>query len=227
MGDGWQTDRKTPDTPWTNTAGRIYLRNFGYPYASDYNLSVMASVYDEYSEASSHSFAVAINGHPLGSHVFSNDPTIKKANLEDFSTTISATLLLSGSDPDLVITDTTPYPATMRGAHGIAVRNVMVFRSVGGFVLPPLYLTVLIALMSLFGYVGSRRQSSYGMSIRLGLIFSVLALSLALTARPLLLPLFGLLALLALLFALFSWRRELANWLLHLRHPEDERFRMA
>jgi hypothetical protein len=223
IGDGWHSgNRLTDGSLWTSSTGAVYIRNFGYPL-SDYQLQVFASGYDGNNQPYTHTATISMGSQEL--------LTFDVKELTSKRVLLSAGSLRSvGPDPAIIIRDITKYPPGTGGEHGVALWSLYLQNPDLNYwnpALPPLDLILLIPLLSLLIYAIARRRSSAKASAVRALNICAPLLLLSITLRTVLFLFYSGITLIAGLIALYRWRRELANWLLHLRHPDDERFRMA
>jgi len=239
LGDGWGLPRPIspqatghpnsdgsygiPISPlYTTGSGDLQLYNFGYPLGTGtYNLEV------EVSANVPMSFTVSVGSQIIGTYAAQNDgyrPIVK----------IPASAFLAASpNPTITFSITHSAPATPESGTPNLDIPLLYLHAPSLFVLvvPPLFLLLWVLPFTMLCYFIVRKTRSPAQrAISLAILNLVplcclLLFILNLDRRRdigsnLLWPL-----LLALLAAIIVWRRELANWLLHLRYPDDERFR--
>ena len=223
IGTGWhsQSIPRTGDY-WTSSAGTIYFRNLGYPFA-DRNLIVFVAAYDNPAPAFTHTIAISVGSQTV--------LTLEARDLADKEVTVSAALLrAAGPDQMVTIRDVTQYPAGTQGEHGVAFSGASLNPVNIGILspaLPPLDFILLFPLQTLLGYSIARRRNSARKSISPALTAIYVGLGATVGLRTLLFLLYAIVLVITAAYAMYRWRRELANWVLHLRHPDDERFRLA
>ncbi|PZS02452.1 MAG: hypothetical protein DLM69_04030 [Candidatus Chloroheliales bacterium] len=241
LGDGWGPPRpispqekghpnsdgsfSVPISPlYTTGSGDLQLYNFGYPLGTGtYNLEV------EVSANVPMSFTVSIGSQVVGMYAAQNE------GYRPFVTIPAAAFLAAGPDPTITFAITHSAPATPESGTPNLDIPLLYLHAPSSFVLviPPLLLLLWVLPFTMLCYFVVRKtRSPAHRAISLAILSLVplcclLLFTLNLDRRRdigsnLLWPL-----LLALLVVILSWRRELANWLLHLRYPDDERFRTA
>ncbi len=223
---GWQPLAQYVQSPYTlglrtTKVGSIYLPNFGYSIGTGtYALQVDALATRPIS------FTVSVGDQLIGTYAAQNQ--VYKAII---SIPASA-FLAAGPHPSIIFAITRFAPASAGSMEPRLILDDFDLRAPSAIVIdiPPVLVLLCVLLTALLCGLEVRRSYSPSQSA-----FRVTGINLAIFISLLFIwlhPLQRLDLLSSLLWAILflgaafviTWRRELANWILHLRHPGDDRF---
>ncbi len=226
LGDGWHPAATPVQPPYiiglrTSAIGYIYLPNFGYAigtgaYALESNVVATRPL----------SFTVSIGTQLIGTYA---------AQEQEYKPTISipaAAFLAAGPHPSIAFAVTRFAPATPGNIEPTLILDSFYLRSPSAFVIsvPPLLIMLNVALAASLCFLAlSKRYPPPQLGSKALYRTAIILLAnlyiwlkpaerLDISSRMLEVTI-GV-----ALITLVIWRRELANWILHLRHPDDERF---
>jgi hypothetical protein len=228
LGDGWGSPKQVPPLAiWglqTTNAGSIHLPNFGYPIGNgEYVLSLQENA------TSPFSYTISVGDQLIGTY-----PAQSSGYTFDVPIAASA-FFAAGPDPTLYFRVLPNSATPIQGNAPTLIIFLLDMKAPSPFVLtiPPLLILLCAMLIILYCYLYIRKTNQAWQTAPKVILASLLLFVTILTIWMNLTQRIGILSNLLWIVLLFGllltieWRRELANWLLHLRHPDDERFRLS
>ncbi len=227
LGAGWQTPpQRTPDQSYilglrTTATGSIYLPNFGYAIGTGaYDLQVEAGATRPIS------FTVSVGNQLIGTYAVQNQGIKPSISIP------ASAFLAAGPHPSIIFAITRYAPASAASAAPTLILGYFNLNAPSAFVIviPPALILLNIALIALLYYLVMRKRYPLPQAGSRAMTAPVLAfvVTLYVWVKPAVrldIPVqMHWVTILVALITLIAWRRELANWLLHLRYPADERF---